>query len=100
MTIDSFVTSLAGPFLYAGPQAIAQCQHPELHFAREDDCHDNRQLCDIAGRAPFLYFLLIREGLVQLCHQNKRTSAQEKKKIPVYHPSPVWIEASDRVIGL
>ena len=26
---------------HAGPQAIALCQHPELHFARQDDCHES-----------------------------------------------------------
>ena len=56
---------------HAGPQAIALCQHPELHMARHDDFMTSSQLCYIApGR--FLSVCLNREGLVELCLQNSQ----------------------------
>ena len=33
---------------HAGPQAIALCQHPELHMARHDDFMTSSQLSDKA----------------------------------------------------
>ena len=44
---------------HAGPQAIALCQHPELHMARHDDF---MTIDDNGTRLPgrFCYFLLNR----------------------------------------
>ena len=52
---------------HAGPQAIALCQHPELHMARHDDFMTIVTAFGQGSRA----LSLNREGLVELCHQNK-----------------------------
>ena len=66
---------------HAGPQAIALCQHPELHMARHDDFMTSSQLSDKApGR--FLSVCLNREGLVELCHQNMSAGYHPSRLVP------------------